>query len=1104
MKEIERHHSLPQLDWSEVPVVGDFFGRTAELTRLQQWLVDDRCRVVTILGMGGLGKTSLAAQAAHAVANEFQFVIWRSLLNAPTLDELLPGILQTLSNSPDTNYPDSLSEKLALLLHWLHQRRCLMVLDNLETILHNDPDPTRQYRSGYEEYGRLIETLAQHQHQSCLLLTSREQPQSRWLMGANLSDIQTLALSGLNLEANQQILQARGITITDTQAHTLTVRYSGNPLALNLLAQTIQDLYFGDVEAFLTEETLIFADIRDVLDKQFNRLSPLEQDTLLWLAVARQPMFPPDLTEALVHPVRQRELLETLRSLRQRSLLERSEAGFMLQNVVTEYLTDLLIEQVDQELESGVLNRLNSHALLQAQAKTYVRLSEARLILQPIAERLAARLGLTGVDRVCRQLLDHLRRLMLAPGYAAGNILNLLLYLGIDVTGYDFSRLSVQQADLRGHLLPAVNFSGADLRRSVFTDIFGILTAVTFSPDGQYLAAGGSDGKVWVWKADTYQPVAMLTGHTEMVSSFAFSPDGKTLASAGTDGVIRLWEVETGRVRHTLKGTDIEVQVVAFSSDGQTLAATGRDYVIHVWDLADTEALAAGQPRQILQGHTDLIESAAFSPNGQILASAGRDHTVRLWDAGSGQLLVTLSDHSNWVNAVAFSPNGEMLVSAGEDGTICTWDIPAALLVAPGSPKPRKAISGHNSGIQSVAFAPDGKTLASGSNDHTVRLWDVASGQSTHILRGHTNWVRAVAFSPDGQTLASGSWDHTVRLWEVKPHRGQPLRTLRGYTNMVFCMASSPNGKTLASAHSDNTIRLWEIADGQLRHTLQGHSNWVWSVAFSPDGKTLASSSFDSTVRLWDIATGQLRHKLEGHNGAVQGVAFGPDGLTLASSSVDHTICLWDANSGGLKHRLKKHTNWSLSVAFSPDGHILASSSADQSIILWDAASGKIRCILEGHSRGVQNITFSPDGMLLASISWDKTVRLWEVATGQSRHILRDHTDLGQAVAFSPDGQTLASSSYDQTVRLWDVATGQLIRVLEGHTNWVFYVTFTPNGQIVASSSADETIKLWDPLTGKCLQSWQPPGPYEGMNISGATGITEAQRSALKVLGAIE
>jgi len=110
---------------------------------------------------------------------------------------------------------------------------------------------------------------------------------------------------------------------------------------------------------------------------------------------------------------------------------------------------------------------LNRHALVKAQAGEYIRQSQVRLILQPIAQRLASRLGPLGVEVAFRRILDTLRvEAPRRPGYAAGNILTLLLHLGYEVRGYEFSRLSVWQAYVRGAALPAANAAQADLAGS--------------------------------------------------------------------------------------------------------------------------------------------------------------------------------------------------------------------------------------------------------------------------------------------------------------------------------------------------------------------------------------------------------------------------------------------------------------------------------------------------------------------------------------------------------------------------------------------------------------------------------------------------------------
>ncbi|MDX1416442.1 MAG: WD40 repeat domain-containing protein, partial [Candidatus Promineifilaceae bacterium] len=110
--------------------------------------------------------------------------------------------------------------------------------------------------------------------------------------------------------------------------------------------------------AFIAQDTLIFDDIRTVLDSQTERLSDLEREILIWLAIAREPMTLDGLRDALANPVRERTLLEALRALQRRSLMERRGNGFTLQNVINEYLIDTLVDQIVQEIRDERLRLL--------------------------------------------------------------------------------------------------------------------------------------------------------------------------------------------------------------------------------------------------------------------------------------------------------------------------------------------------------------------------------------------------------------------------------------------------------------------------------------------------------------------------------------------------------------------------------------------------------------------------------------------------------------------------------------------------------------------------------------------------------------------------
>ena len=112
-------------------------------------------------------------------------------------------------------------------------------------------------------------------------------------------------------------------------------------------------------------------------------------------------------------------------------------------------------------------------------------------------------------------------------------------------------------------------------------------------------------------------------------------------------------------------------------------------------------------------------------------------------------------------------------------------------------------------------------------------------------------------------------------------------------------------------------------------------------------------------------------------------------------------------------------------------------------------------------------------------------------------------SDVIKSVAWSSDGLLLASSAADSTVRLWNATSGECSKVLSGHRAIVWSVAWCPHKKTLASSSADETIELWNSDTGECLKTLRSDRPYEGMNIKGIKGLTQAQRATLCTLVAI-
>jgi WD40 repeat protein/DNA-binding SARP family transcriptional activator len=1078
----------PAHDWSEAPDLGSFHGRVPELAVLQRWLIADRCRLAALVGMGGVGKTALAARLTEAVADQFDRVIWRSLRNAPPLDEILRGWLQILSAQQVSSLPNSLDERLTLLLGYLRQQRCLLILDNLESILQGD-QRAGVYRAGFEDYGQLIERVGQSRHQSCLVLTSRERPLELARLERESPLVRALQLAGVAEEDGWAIVQEQGLTGSATNHSTLVERYSGNPLALKLVAQTIHELFAGNIGAFLRDEMPIFDDIRDVLDQQFVRLSPLERELLSWLAIEREAVSLDVLQRVLVQPESRRAILEAVRSLRRRSLLEQQGDAFTLQNVVMEYVTERLVTQVVCELETAELDLFARHALNRAQAREYVRQSQVRQILAPIGEQLGARIGQTGLVELLRKLPDSLRgHARLVSSYAAGNALNLLIAIGADLRGLDFSDLAVWQASLRGVVAPQINFARADLSGSSFADTFASANAVAFSPDGQLLVVGSHDGSIRWYNLADGQLARVSSGHALFVSSVAFDQDGKLLASASEDCTVRVWDAHTGESRFTLRGHTQWVKSVAWSPNGTLLASAGGDQTVRLWNARTGELVHVFHTSGVAQ------RAVAFSPDDARLASGGDDGALRFWDTRTLLALSVLRQHTGWVRSLAWSADGALLASASNDQTIQLWDARTAQLL--------RTLKGHTDTVMSVAFHPDAQHLASTSSDQTVRVWDAQTGRIIHTLTGHTSRIHAAAFHPSGALLASSGQDQAVRVWDTRT--GRLISMLGGHISWVEAVAFSTDGALLASSGQDHTVRIWDARTGQLIDSLAGHTNWVRAVAFSRDGATLASVSGDQTVRLWDVRAGRLVRTLSGHTRWIRSVAWSLDSTLVASGGQDHTVRVWDARSGSLLQTLQGHTDGVDAVAFSPDSRRLFSGSYDHIVRVWDIATGCSIQILEGHTSWVETVACDPSGAVLASGGGDRMVRLWDVGSGKGLGTLEGHTNTVAAVAFSPDGRLVASGSHDQTVRIWDVRTGETVHILYGHTNWVRSVAFSYDGALLASGGNYEMIRYWDVRTGASVRTLHVDGPYVGMNITGATGLTEAQRSALKALGALE
>lgn len=269
-----------RVDLSDVKAASSFQGRREELAELSKWIVDDKCRLIAVIGIGGIGKTSLAVQVAKQVQYDFDYVLAKSLESAPRLDEILTDIIRFVSGQRQIGMPADLNDQIRLLLDWLGQNRCLVVLDNAERIL-RERDQAGQYRPGYEPYGQLFEWIGRAAHSSCLILTSREEPNEIAQMKGHGRPVRSRAIDGLKREDAAAILREKGIVGSRREIAEVIRRYQGHPLWLELIPS---DIRVCGITQFL-EKGAVPKSVQDTIAEQLDRLSELEKQIMNWLAI---------------------------------------------------------------------------------------------------------------------------------------------------------------------------------------------------------------------------------------------------------------------------------------------------------------------------------------------------------------------------------------------------------------------------------------------------------------------------------------------------------------------------------------------------------------------------------------------------------------------------------------------------------------------------------------------------------------------------------------------------------------------------------------------------------------------------------------------------
>lgn len=325
-------------DLSEMPNLSTFYGRTQELTTLQKWILQEKCRLVTILGISGIGKTAIAIKLIQQIADKFDYIFWCSLRNQPSLEIIKTNLLEFLLPG-NINIDNQQKLRKTSLIDTLLKHRCLIILDDVQMLFQRG-ELAGKYESGYEDYASLFRQIGESEHNSCFVLLSGEKPLEIADLETENKGCKSLQLAGLEVDAAWEILKEQGLDNQEKWQEMIN-QYSGNPLWLKMVTRIIQDL--GLTDLWQQGSTFLFADLEYKLNQQFKRLSAIEKKVILTMANLGDRIT---ITQILAY-IPQSELFNALPSLLRRSYIEKNvdngEKVFTIQPVIKEYVKQQLV-----------------------------------------------------------------------------------------------------------------------------------------------------------------------------------------------------------------------------------------------------------------------------------------------------------------------------------------------------------------------------------------------------------------------------------------------------------------------------------------------------------------------------------------------------------------------------------------------------------------------------------------------------------------------------------------------------------------------------------------------------------------------------------------
>lgn len=624
------------------------------------------------------------------------------------------------------------------------------------------------------------------------------------------------------------------------------------------------------------------------------------------------------------------------------------------------------------------------------------------------------------------------------------------------------------------------------------------LACLALRGDDTQLAAGGTDGNLYLWPLTSAQPgkVEKLAVGSP-IQAVAYNQDGSRVAVASADKQVRFFDTSTHQLleQMTAEAAVPSLAFLATSPESEAiLLAVGNESTIRPLGLI--RSIAA---------HEEAATDLAFSPDGNKLISGGADQTVRIWNREDGQAFASLTGAQDTIHSVAISPDGAWIAAGSADSSAVLWKMPTA--ATPNAVAAETTLE-HPSPVLGVDFGGDATRLATSGEDGTVRVWDLATRQELQRFEITTDPVSAVALADDNRTLLAGGagplghvktvsalrvlvteeaqlqaavlaadgsrimtlgTGPAVKQWDLE---GKPLEERKAPQGELTRLAIRGDGKQWAAADAEGNLHLGSFDGNEPAQTIETEGP-LTDLSYSTDHALLAAVGQDNALRVFATDDGRLLQAWQATT-PLHTVRFTPDSRHLITGGEDQSLQVWAYASPLPKATFTENSAAIYCLAIGPDGTWAASAGADDSILLWDLTEGKVSKRLAGHEGPVYGLAIGGDGKQLLSGGADGTVRLWDTQSGDQQHQFalpqpkspEDEPAVSPAavycVAFSEAADVVVASDARGKTRIWDVASGKLTATLGQETDPTYRAIFSPTGKHLLTCGHTGRIVVWD------------------------------------------